>query len=468
MMIARSWVLTAVCLMFLWTAQWEYAATLSPRLNTDIIVTAAPVYDALAELGGGERFPRGAQLLLVHNGAAAPLLRDFAATADADVSFDGKSVLFAGRKIASDCWQIWELTFSDRSLRRVISSQNDAERPFYLPGGRIIWAQRTPKGFRIASDNDGRVPTQQFLNPTAGPGELSLTYTNGSAFPVDVLADGRILFESVFPLGSGSIPELYLTYADGSGVESYRCDHGRARWGGKQLSSGDVVFTHGTSLARFSSPYSHEQPISAPKGEYSGAIVEMQPGIWLVSARLGGATRYALELWKPGASTMISVLAGRNEDIVEPVLVTVRARPNRHPSGLHPWDYGNILALDARLSRAGDLKSVPTSVQLEMQNENGLTVPMGTAPVEQDGSFYVKVAADKPIRIALLNAKGSVLRRERGWFWIRKGEQRICVGCHTGPERASENRVPAVLLRSTTPFDLTGQASPEVAQRKGQ
>ena len=86
---------------------------------------------------------------------------------------------------------------------------------------------------------------------------LPLTYTRASAFPADVLADGRIFFEAGFPLGSGSTPELFLVYADGSGVESYRCDHGRARWGGRQLASGDVVFTHGASLARFTSPLAH-------------------------------------------------------------------------------------------------------------------------------------------------------------------------------------------------------------------
>ncbi len=84
---------------------------------------------------------------------------------------------------------------------------------------------------------------------------------------------------------------------------------------------------------------------------------------------------------------------------------------------------------------------------------------MGTASVERDGSFFVKVPADAPIRFVLLDEKGSVLRREKGWFWIRKGEQRICVGCHTGPERASENRVPAVLLRTTTAVDLTAGAT---------
>jgi hypothetical protein len=83
---------------------------------------------------------------------------------------------------------------------------------------------------------------------------------------------------------------------------------------------------------------------------------------------------------------------------------------------------------------------------------------MGTAPVEQDGSFFVKAPADRAIRFTLLNAKGEVQRQEHGWFWIRKGEQRYCVGCHAGPERAPENRVPQVLLRTTTPVDLTGNS----------
>ena len=76
--------------------------------------------------------------------------------------------------------------------------------------------------------------------------------------------------------------------------------------------------------------------------------------------------------------------------------------------------------------------------------------------LKQDGSFFVKAPADRAIRFVLLDAKGAVLRQEHGWFWIRRGEQRICVGCHAGPEHAAENRVPAVLLRTTTPVDLTG------------
>jgi hypothetical protein len=124
-----------------------------------------------------------------------------------------------------------------------------------------------------------------------------------------------------------------------------------------------------------------------------------------------------------------------------------------------------MMALDARLSRDGDLKKTPASVRLEMLDAQGHVVVTGTAPVEVDGSFYVKTPADKPIRFALLDGKGAVMRQEHGWFWIRSGEQRICVGCHTGPERASENRVPAV-LHSTTPTDLTGAKDASATKQK--
>ena len=436
-----------------------------PCNSPDFIVTAAPAYEPLAELRGQERFPKGAQLLLVHAGNADPLVSGFADSMDANVSFDGRTVLFSGKRSVTDPWQIWELTLQDRSVRQVIATASDAERPLYLPGGRMVWAERTTTGFRLQSDDDGHPMADKPLNPTAAPGKLPLTYMGTSAFPVDVLRDGRILFEAGFPLSEGSIPELYLVYADGSGVESVRCDHGRARWDGTQLASGDVVFTHGSSLARFTSTMAREEPVEAPRGIYAGAIAETANGTWLVSAQSTAETRFAIKTWMPGTSIMQMVLARNKEDLVEPVVLAPRTRPNRHPSGLHPWDYANLLALDSRVSRDGALKGTPVSVRLETQNAAGHAITMGMAPVERDGSFFVKVPADRPIRFALLDFKGRVLREERGWFWARGGEQRICVGCHAGPERSSENRVPQVLLRTTTPMDLTG--TPAAAATKG-
>ncbi|MGA3135729.1 MAG: hypothetical protein ABSC88_07025 [Terracidiphilus sp.] len=447
-----------------------FAPDLAQSTAIDIIVTATPVYEPLAALRGQERFPKGAQLMFVHAGKAEPLVTGFDATADANVGFDGKTVLFAGKQASGDPWQIWELTLADHSLRKLIAGEGDVIRPLYLPAGRIVYARRTPRGFQLeVAGKDGLTPSAP-VDSAAGSAVLPLTYMPASALPADVLADGRILFEAGFPLGSGTTPELFLVYSDGSGVESYRCDHGTARWGGRQLASGDVVFTHGSSLARFTSPLASEAHIVAPRAEYAGAIAGTASGDWLVSARAGAGTHYALKLWKPpsssnsGAAALQTLLVENGKDLVEPVLVAPRSRPKRHPSGLHDWSYANMMALDARQSREGDLKVAPASVRLETLDAQGHTVVTGTAAVEADGSFFVKTPADKPIRFALLDEKGGVLRQEHGWFWIRRGEQRYCVGCHAGPERAPENRMPAVLLRTTTPVDLSGVNLPGETQ----
>ena len=138
----------------------DSAPAVTKALGEDIIVTAAPVYHPLAALRGDERFPQGAQLLLVHEGNAAPLVKGFAATADASVSFDGKLVLFAGKQAAGDSWQIWELAIAEGSVRKLIASTADAIRPFYLPAGQLVYALRTSAGYRleVAGKNDEHAP----------------------------------------------------------------------------------------------------------------------------------------------------------------------------------------------------------------------------------------------------------------------------------------------------------------------
>jgi hypothetical protein len=89
----------------------------------------------------------------------------------------------------------------------------------------------------------------------------------------------------------------------------------------------------------------------------------------------------------------------------------------------------------------------------------GTTKLLGLAPVERDGSFFVQVPTEQPLQIELLDNSGKTLKRQAGWFWMRRGEQRGCVGCHAGPETAPENAVPMILLKSTTPADMTGAST---------
>src|SRR5579875_2604901 len=66
--------------------------------ETALLFTAAPVYESLAALQGDERFPQGAQVMVLRDGRPEPLVPTLAWSADPSVSFDGKTVLFAGKQ----------------------------------------------------------------------------------------------------------------------------------------------------------------------------------------------------------------------------------------------------------------------------------------------------------------------------------------------------------------------------------
>ncbi|MGC2621179.1 MAG: hypothetical protein WA414_19195, partial [Acidobacteriaceae bacterium] len=337
-----------------------------------VIVTAAPVYDSLAALQGGERFPQGAQLMVVRSGQLTPFVPDFAASADASLSFDAATVLFAGKKNSGDPWQIWSVPVQGGTPQRVVTSPADAIRPLWMPGGRLVYAQREPAGFTLET---------AALDGSAG---RQLSYLPGNFIPDDVLRDGRVLFESGFPLGAGATPEMFLVYADGSGVESVRCDHpssaAQGRQHGRQLLSGDIVFTHGQRLSRFTSALAGEAPITTPAGTLAGDVAEMPDGRWVLALRRPGAKHFALEAWRPGTAGTATLAKDTNLDMVEPVAVAPHATPNRHPSGLHDWKTGNLLALNARLTRSGPLSATPTTVRVETLGADGQVVSLGTAP----------------------------------------------------------------------------------------
>jgi hypothetical protein len=73
---------------------------------------------------------------------------------------------------------------------------------------------------------------------------------------------------------------------------------------------------------------------------------------------------------------------------------------------------------------------------------------LGTAPVEEDGSFYVNVAGNTPFYMETLDAQGRPLQTMRAWTWVRTGDQRGCIGCHENKELAPENRATQALVRA--------------------
>lgn len=390
----------------------------------------------------GERFPEGARLVLVDGGQRRALAPDFYASADPDVSFDGKRILFAGKLRETDTWQIWETPISGGKPRKVTDFAEDAVTPHYLPEEKLAYARRTRTGFALE------------VMPLAGGQADRLTYFPGTLLISDILADGRILFEGPHPKAPR---ELYTIATDGSFLEAYRCDHGRDRHAGRQVASGDIIFQNGTRLGRFTSALAEQVEVPLPAGRFAGPIAELGPGQWLVAAATGEYEPLTLHRLDCASRKLEKVPGAPGTFSLQPVVVAERRAPLRYPSALMPQRGGaNLLCLNAYVSKTHFAEGSIDKARFYTRNDAGTEQVLGEAKVERDGSFYVQLPPDQPVRLEVFDRSGQTLQAEHSWFSMRKGEQRVCVGCHAGPERSPENAVPEVLLHSTVPVKLAG------------
>jgi hypothetical protein len=409
--------------------------------SSALLYTEAPQYDSGATLRRGERFPAGAVVKLLSGGASRVLAPSLEVSADAALSPDSTTVLIAAKEKAGQPWQIWEVPLAGGTPRQLTSGAEDCIRPFYAAEQKFVYARRTARGFQIE------------IAPLAGGGALRLTYLPGDFLPDAVLRDGRVLFEGPFPAAPAVARELYTVYADGSGEETRRCDHGPDRHSAAELASGDTVFQTGTGLARFTSARAGQLELALPKGQYVGPVAETDSGEWLAAYRAGETGAYSICRFPPRAGAQPVSVAGPNA--WQPVPVRVRPAPPYHPSGLGNREGANLLCLNSYISKSERIPGGSVAeVRVWTLNDRGSAVAIGKAPVETDGSFFVQAPSETPLRFELLDGAGKTVAAEKGWFWARQGEQRVCVGCHAGPERAPENLSPQVLLHTQKPVPM--------------
>jgi hypothetical protein len=405
------------------------------------LYTEAPQYDVQATLGAGERFPAGAAVNVFAGGASRQLAPSLAVSADPALSPDAQFVLLSGKQRAGQPWQIWEVPLAGGPPRQLTSGPDDCIRPFYAAERKFVYARKTPRGFQIE------------IAPLQGGDPLRLTWLAGNFLPDGVMRDGRVLFEAAFPGAPSTARDLYTVYTDGSGVETRRCDHGPDRHSAAELASGDMVFQTGDGLARFSSARAGQLELALPKGQYVGPVAEAEAGEWLATYRAGAEAAYWICRFAPRQTAQPVKVVGPNA--FQPVPVRVSPVPPYHPSSLGNREGANLLCLNSYVSKSQQIpKNSVAEVRVWSQNSHGGAVVLGKAPVEPDGSFYVQAPSEAPLRFELLDREGKTIAAEKGWFWARKGEQRVCVGCHAGPERAPENIAPQVLLRTQKPVPM--------------
>lgn len=86
---------------------------------------------------------------------------------------------------------------------------------------------------------------------------------------------------------------------------------------------------------------------------------------------------------------------------------------------------------------------------------------LGYAPVEPDGSVKVKVPANVAFWVDVLDANGRrITPRHNNWMQVRPGEEKECLGCHTGDSEAPHGRLGAQPASANPGAVVDGSAFP--------
>lgn len=97
---------------------------------------------------------------------------------------------------------------------------------------------------------------------------------------------------------------------------------------------------------------------------------------------------------------------------------------------------------------------------------------LGYAPVEPDGSFKLRVPADTPLALSIIDSKGRAIQTHTNWIQVRPGERRTCDGCHS-PRRGASlnsgvvvNTMPAALRAVLSSAHQTGETMASTRTRQ--
>jgi len=116
---------------------------------------------------------------------------------------------------------------------------------------------------------------------------------------------------------------------------------------------------------------------------------------------------------------------------------------------------GYFVCLDSRVSMDAASGRFPNNIVkvrvLALDAPSSSERVLGEAPVEADGSFYIAVPPDQPVRFETIDSGGKLVLAQRSWIWARSGEERGCVGCHDDKAVAGENAWPLALKRLDSP-----------------
>ncbi len=475
----------------------------SPSLSTPIVFTQLP-----AEAEATLAFPRGAGMLRADYGEGCRLVRldptgeltvlteGFHSACEPDVSFDGKRILFAGKRNPGERWTIFEMGVDGSDPRRVTRNAGNCRHPVYQ--ATLYTIVSTEPWFQVMFESDvagelnevGSGPaTSLYSCRLDGSERRRLTMNLSDDFDPYLMNDGLVLCSSWQRVdterGLEGRVSIFALNPDGADYSLY-CENGAApiRHMACETKGGEVIFVEANTaawdgagwLAAVSKRrpfHSYRRVTEVGAGLYHSPT-PLDDGTIIVSRRpYDGSDTHGLVQLDPrfAAAKLIYDHPGYHDFHARQVVA--RERPDGRSTVVQEkYETGKLYCMNAtrvspelgELLPPGTVKAVRLieGVPLSKGRDDayleagapgyvgpGSTIHgsapivgrriLGTTPIETDGSFQLEVPPDTPIMVQTLDEDGLALQT-CGWIWAKHREWRGCIGCHEDPELVPENR----------------------------
>lgn len=464
----------------------------------DIIFTQIPAGEInLSPIGNKIFSPenslvKNSRIVSLLSGSKTPinLTPEFYSAADPDISFDGAYILFSGKMKFEDYRQIWRMKIDGSEKKQITNENGNCIMPVYA-GSRFYLNDAEPTPQIIYTGNAHNWNNSLESGPVyslygtdeQGKTIRRITFNLYSDFYPDVLPNGRIVFSTIQLSGKNISSPFKLAFfginIDGTDLMPFYGNHEEPVYKNSiHISDNDhrVYFIQsekpdmlGGGKIAF---VSQRRPLHSYK-----QITKTDDGYYHSPCPL------------PDGGLLASYHSGKTDDLYSIVTVNPKTRhrkdqllktPGWHSidvqiNAAHPLAKGRsnwlipgsvngiFYCLDSyqtELSRQPDIKSeelkyvrivegLPIANNLNNKIVEGLktsnflqytpTRILGVAPIEQDGSFQVRVPAKIPLTFQLLDAHQMAVDRQETWTWVMGNENRGCIGCHENRELSPPN-----------------------------
>lgn len=383
--------------------------------------------------------------MLLQSGAARVLSQGFFAAADPDVSWDGKRILFAGKKTAGEPWQIFEMTLATGAVRQITRGGTDCRQPAYQ--SRIFSLDISDPWPQAAFVCGGALHTAKL----DGTLLQRITFTPWQDADPAMLPDGMMVFASA----QGARTQLMAVNLDGTDYSLFLPGE-RLREPAATL-DGKLVFVEGNgTLAAVDlvRPLKTRRALTSPADGVFSTPSALPGGRLLVSWRPDEKSPAGLYRFHPANKTKVPIYVKPGASATQAKAVLPRPEPDGR---------GSVVIEDAGWSRLYCL-SVFTTDQPDRIRPGGQwrlrvftgspssPLKIGDLRIEDDGSFHLEAPPNTPLKLELVNGAGQVVRAS-SWMYARPKENRGCIGCHEDPELTPENREAKAIIRK--PVKLT-------------